>query len=322
MQNPFECTLLILDDDTSILQTMELVFEGRVKRTITVSEAKQVIPTIQSERPDLLIMDMNYSKGSIDGGEGLSLLESIQQNGIDIPIIVMTAYGEIDLVVKCMQLGAVDFIQKPWSNQRLLITVSNALRQQRAESKVVVLEAENEYYKSREIVQSDLGMVGSSNAMNLLRDRISKVANSDANVLILGENGTGKELVAQAIHEQSPRTEGSFIKIDLGSVHEQLFESEMFGAKKGSYTGSQEEKIGRLVLANNGTLFLDEIGNLPLSMQAKMLSVLQNREVIPVGGTKATPIDVRVVSATNMKIGELLDEGRFRHGFAVQSKHG
>lgn len=311
MQDQLDNTLLILDDDTRILETMELVFEDRVKQIITLSQPEKVIDTITKDNPDLLIMDMNYSVGSVDGMEGLNLLSAIRKKGIEIPIVVMTAYGELDLVVKCMKLGAYDFIQKPWSNQRLLITVFNALESSKNISQLTTLKAENEYYKKENLV-SDFGMIGSSNAMNLLRDKISRIAESDANVLILGENGTGKELVANAIHQQSLRKESPFIKIDLGSIHEQLFESEMFGAKKGTYTGQLEEKVGRITLANSGTLFLDEIGNLPLAMQAKILSVLQNREILQVGATTTTQIDIRLISATNLSFNKLLNEDIFR----------
>lgn len=312
MEDQLESSILILDDDIRILETMELVFEDRVKETLCADHPEKALEILQNESPDLLIMDMNYSKGAVDGIEGLEFLSKIHRLNIELPIIVMTAYGEVDLVVKCMKLGVVDFIQKPWSNQRLLVTVANAIRLKMSQAKVKTLEAENDYYKDQVSSSSNYGMVGSSNAMKFLRDRISRVAKSDASVLILGENGTGKELVAQAIHNESLRLDASFIKIDVGSIHEQLFEAEMFGAKKGSYTGQDREKIGRITMATNGSLFLDEIGNLPLAMQAKMLSVLQNREIIPIGSTTPTPIDVRLISATNLPINDLLDESKFR----------
>lgn len=311
MRHPLQSSLLILDDDKEILDTMNLVFEDRVKEVILIDNPEHLLTTLEKEKPDLLIMDMNYSKGEIDGNKGLLLLQQIRTQNKDIPIIIMTAFGEIELVVKCMKLGVSDFIQKPWSNQRLLMTVSNTLKLVQKESEVVTLRARAEYYEKNES-SPRIGMVGSSNAMNLVRDKISKVAISDANVLITGENGTGKELVAEAIHQFSNRNKKPFIKIDLGSVHEQLFESELFGAKKGAYTGLQEDKIGRLTMADSGTLFLDEIGNLSLSMQSKILSVLQNREVFQVGSTMSKQINIRLVSATNLSMNELLDSNVFR----------
>lgn len=311
MKHPLQSSLLILDDDKEILDTMSLVFEDRVKEVILIHKPEQLLATLEKEKPDLLIMDMNYSKGEIDGSQGLLLLQQIRTQNKDIPIIVMTAFGEIELVVKCMKLGVNDFIQKPWSNQRLLMTVSNTLKLVQKESEVVTLRARAEYYEKKES-SSSVGMIGYSNAMNLVRDKISKVAISDANVLITGENGTGKELVAEAIHQFSNRNKNPFIKIDLGSVHEQLFESELFGAKKGAYTGLQEDKIGRVTMADSGTLFLDEIGNLSLSMQSKILSVLQNREVFQVGSTMSKQINIRLVSATNLSMNELLDSNVFR----------
>ncbi|MEQ8908150.1 MAG: sigma-54 dependent transcriptional regulator [Vicingaceae bacterium] len=314
MKDPVNSRLLILDDDPNILDSMSMVFEDRIKSVITLNDPAKVLSQLKEYQADLLIMDMNYSRGAVDGKEGLELLRSIRESGFDLPVIVMTAYGEIDLVVKCMRAGAIDFIQKPWSNQRLLITVSNALRLKQTENEVASLKVMNQYYQeeSNVVAKDDFGMVGTSNAMRMVRDKIVRVAESDANVLILGENGTGKELVARAIHNLSNRKNEPFIKIDLGSIHEQLFESEMFGAKKGAYTGLQEEKIGRITLADHGTLFLDEIGNMPLSMQTKMLSVLQNREVIQVGSTEATQVNVRLVSATNLPMANLFDDNTFR----------
>jgi len=312
MNNIFDNKILILDDDKRILETLELLFEDRIREVQTVDNPNKVLEILKRTPPNILLMDMNYTRGGVDGKEGIALLTKIKDLDIQIPIVVMTAYGEVDLVVECMNLGAIDFIQKPWSNQRLLITVANALNHHKKENEVIKLTEQNKFYKNESSIKKDVDMIGSSNSMKHLRDKIKRVAESDANVLILGENGTGKELVAKAIHNYSLRTDSPFIKIDLGSIPEQLFESEMFGAKKGSYTGSQEDKVGRVTLADNGTLFLDEIGNLPLSMQAKMLSVLQNREVFQLGSTSMKKVNVRVLCATNLTINQLLDDSHFR----------
>ena len=305
-------TVLILDDDEQILETIKLVFEELVGTVLTSSDPREVITLLDEKQVDLVIMDMNYTRGSVNGNEGLELLKDIRSNDPSIPVIVMTAYGEIELVVECMKLGAVDFIQKPWSNQRLLVTAHNTLASEDKSNKINQLKAQNAYLKKESNAHLSSEMIGSSNAMMLLRAKIEKVAASDANVLILGENGTGKELVAKAIHKASQRHRSSFVRIDLGSISENLFEAEMFGATKGAYTGSHEEKPGRMLLAHNGTLLLDEIGNLPLSMQSKLLSVLQNREVIAVGATKPQPINIRLLAATNMTINQLLDDQVFR----------
>lgn len=302
-------TILILDDDSSILFSLDLLLEPLFNRVITSSISDQILRNIEDFEVDVLIMDMNYTQGNYDGKEGKLILKKIRKTYPFLPILVMTAYSEVDLAVECMKLGATDFINKPWQNNELLIRLKQALNTSHHiyhlnQMKNIALDTIN--------IDEDLGMVGNSKAVQQIRKTILKVAKTDANVLILGENGTGKELVAKALHRNSRRKEEPFVKIDLGAVSSSLFESELFGSRKGAYTGSSSDKPGRMTLANKGTLFLDELGNLQLDLQSKLLSVLQNREVIAVGSSKPKKIDVRVISATNLDVKTLKNEDVFR----------
>lgn len=302
-------TILILDDDSSILFSLDLLLEPLFSRVITSSISEKTLENIESFSVDILLMDMNYSNGLYDGNEGKSILKKIKQKYPYLPIVVMTAYSEVNLAVECMKLGATDFINKPWQNQNLLLRLNQAINlssqtyylQQLKNSKI-------EFQKSSE----NLGMIGSSKAICDIRETILKIAKTDANVLILGENGTGKELVAKALHQYSNRAHQPFVKIDLGSLSSTLFETELFGSKKGAYTGSTQDKIGRMALADSGSLFLDELGNLQLDLQSKLLSSLQNREITPVGSEKTKSIDIRLISATNLSLNELKNEDKFR----------
>lgn len=304
-------SILILDDDRAILSSLRILLEAEYERIQCTGNVADARDALRAQPWDLLLMDMNYTPGNIDGSEGLNLLHYLREHYPDLPIIVLTAYSELDLVVQCMQLGASDFIEKPWTNKRLLVTIENVIRHSEQGHQLKKLKATHPQIPEN-YTEDQLGMIGNSPAIRLVRDKIRKVSATDANVLILGENGTGKELVARAIHHLSPRNSEQFVKIDLGAVHSQLFESELFGAKKGAYTGITEDKTGRMVLADKGTLFLDELGNLELSSQAKLLSALQNREVMKVGGIQAEAIDIRLISATNRTLSDLLDESVFR----------
>lgn len=309
MQHFKDKTILVLDDDSSILFSLDLLLEPLFDRVITSSISDQVLRNIEDFEVDILIMDMNYTQGNYDGEEGKHILKKIRKVYPFLPILVMTAYSEVDLAVECMKLGATDFINKPWQNNELLIRLKQALTTSHHLYHLNTLKNVTTQALS---VNEDLGMIGDSKVVQDIRKTILKVAKTDANVLILGENGTGKELVAKALHQYSLRKEESFVKIDLGSISSTLFESELFGSKKGAYTGSSSDKIGRIGLANKGTLFLDELGNLQLDLQSKLLSVLQNREILAVGSNKPEKIDVRVVSATNLDLKTLKNESVFR----------
>lgn len=304
-------TVLVIDDDKSILASLNLLLEAEYERIITCSVIEEVKPLLINHNVDLVLMDMNYSKGAVNGREGLNLLEEILQVDDLIPVVVMTAYGEIDLAVEVIKKGAVDFIQKPWSNSELFMVLDKAIENKEQKREISKYKATNK--QVTDVSSSDnFGMIGESNAIRLIREKIKKVSTTDANVLILGENGTGKELVAKAIHHLSHRSDSPFVKIDLGAIPNQLFEAELFGAKKGAYTGLTADKLGRIVLADKGSLFLDELGNLDLTIQSKLLSVLQNREVTRLGDIKSEKFDVRLISATNLPLSSLLDETTFR----------
>ncbi|MDX1446757.1 sigma-54 dependent transcriptional regulator [Lishizhenia sp.] len=304
--------IALFDDDENILIALKLLLQKHYAKVSMFSVQEELIAALESEEYDVLMMDMNYSKGEISGAEGLAFLKVLVGKFPALSIVVMTAFSEINLAVESMKIGAKDFVKKPWENARLLKTLEQVVQLKSTTQQLQKVKAVQRMDFVENAAELDFGMIGDSQIMRDLKATIAQVAETDANVLVLGENGTGKELVAKALHAASLRKEEAFVKIDLGTVHEQLFEAELFGAKKGAYTGLNMDKEGRMILADKGTLFLDEIGNLSLPLQAKMLSVLQNREVIAVGDTKAKKIDVRLIAATNMPLEELLDGGKFR----------
>jgi DNA-binding NtrC family response regulator len=248
---------------------------------------------------------MNFSAGRTSGNEGLFWLKEILKISPNQKVVLITAYGDIQLAVEAMKIGAADFVVKPWQNDQLENSVNTALTSTRSKTNFTAKQGGNSQTSQEEIV-------GSSPAMLQLIATAKKVAGTDANVLLLGENGTGKGLIAKFIHRESLRNSHPFVKVDAGSIAPSLFESELFGHKKGAFTDAREERIGRIEQANGGTLFLDEVGNLSLDLQSKLLSVLQNREVIPLGGSKPRAIDIRLISATNLDIHRAVDEGSFR----------
>ncbi|MBI1307107.1 MAG: response regulator [Bacteroidetes bacterium] len=297
----------ILDDDKSILSALEFMLNNDFEELRTFSDPEKLQSSMSRQNPDVLLMDMNYTEGRFDGSEGMQLIDELMKQNPHLPVVAMTAYGDVEIAVNSMKRGAVDFISKPWKRERLITTLHNAIRLRNSEKQLHRIHA-----SGSNDMPEDLGMIGNSAELKEIRDRIRKVADTDASVLILGENGTGKELVARAIHQLSGRNLKPFVKIDLGAIHGNLFESELFGALKGSYSGIQKDKPGKILLADRGTLFLDEIGNLPLPLQSKMLSVLQNCEVTPVGGIKAEKLDTRLICATNLSEDQLFDPEHFR----------
>ncbi len=266
---------------------------------------------MNNEDYDVILLDMNFTKDVSSGSEGYYWLERILQLDPSAVVVLITAYGDIQMAVKAIKAGATDFVVKPWENEKLLATLYSAMRLR--ESRDVI---ENLKIKNHEINQAlndrYSEIIGQSSAMQKIFQTIDRVAKTDANVLILGENGTGKELIARAIHRNSSRKNENFASVDLGSITETLFESELFGHKKGSFTDAKEDRAGRFEMANHGTLFLDEIGNLSMPLQAKLLTVLQNRKVSRVGSNKDTPIDIRLICATNMPLYDMVKENRFR----------
>lgn len=303
--------ILVIDDDPDILLTTKVVLKKEFGAIETESDPEKIMPLIIKGIFDVILLDMNFRTGATSGREGIEWLRKIIKADPEVQVIMITAYGDIDLAVQAMKDGAIDFIMKPWDNKKLLATVSNAVRLSDSKKEIISLK-EKQKVLSDEIDSQYSEIIGQSDPMKKVFDTIRKVAATEANILILGENGTGKELVARAIHRSSSRASQIFVSVDLGSIPETLFESELFGYVKGAFTDARENRTGRLKVASGGTLFLDEIGNLPVSMQAKLLSVIENRRVMPVGSNESQPIDIRLVCATNMPIYEMVAQKRFR----------
>ena len=299
---------VVVDDDPDIALAARLALRGMFDRVETLNSPAELLPLLKSENPDAILLDLNFERAKTDGREGLDYLGKIMEVDPDAAVVIITAHGGVSIAVEAIKAGASDFVAKPWSNERLEATVRSAaaLRRSRIDARV-------ERGRTSELAHSpETPLLGKSAAMERVRMLIDRAAPTDANVLILGENGTGKEIVAREIHRLSRRADKPMIGIDLGATSESLFESELFGHVKGAFTGAAGERIGRLKAADASTLFLDEIGNLPLHLQPKLLTALEQREVLPVGSNKPIPIDVRVIAATNASPDQLADEQRFR----------
>ncbi|MCE7991944.1 MAG: sigma-54-dependent Fis family transcriptional regulator [Roseivirga sp.] len=303
--------ILIVDDDEDILLTGEIVLKQKFTHIKTASHPEKVKELATKEAFDVILLDMNYKPGDNSGKEGLDWIEKITRQQLESKIVVITAYGDVNIAVEAMKRGAIDFVTKPWEYEKIQATVMNALRLAKSQKEVAYLKTRQQGLKDT-ISAKPADLIGSSAVMKRIFKTIEKVARTDANVLILGENGTGKGMVARAIHAQSPRTVEVFMPVDLGSLSESLFESELFGHKKGAFTDAREDRMGRFEAADGGTVFLDEIGNLSPAMQSKLLTVLQNEEVIRIGENKARKYDARVIAATNAKLAMLIEEGDFR----------
>ncbi len=304
-------SILIVDDDPDVLLTAELVLKKEFGRVVTERDPRRLAATLRGEPFDVVLLDMNFSPGTTSGQEGVECLRTVEKLSPDTKVIFMTAYGGVETAVKAMKEGASDFVVKPWDNDKLVATVGATLRFSQAAQAVKDLESRQREL-SRYLGTPDVEIVGRSPAIEKLLGDIQKVARTDASVLILGENGTGKELVARALHRASARSANPFVHVDLGAVPGTLFESELFGHRKGAFTDAREDRAGRFEIAAHGTLFLDEIGNLTLPLQAKLLGVLQTGQVTRVGADKAVHVDARIVSATNMARDDLLDKLQFR----------
>ncbi|MCB9234997.1 MAG: sigma-54-dependent Fis family transcriptional regulator [Bacteroidia bacterium] len=300
-------SILIIDDDDDVLQTVRLVLKRKFPRIRTATDPGLAIPTLKGGQIPVVLLDMNFTTGAIGGKEGLHWLREIKKLSPQTQVIMMTAYGEIPLAVQAMKDGATDFVAKPWNNDELLEKVQLAYETGQSG------RDKSPSYPGKALGRDPfLEMIGDSPAMKRVMDTIAKVAGTEVNVLILGENGTGKEVAARALHRMSGRNDEVFVKVDLGSIPATLFESELFGHKKGAFTDAAADRAGRFEAAQGGTLFLDEIGNLPMSLQAKLLSALQNRQITRVGSNESIPIDVRLISATNMPLHQMVEEKIFR----------
>lgn len=304
-------SILIVDDDDAVLLSAQLFLEQYFIAVRKINNPSQITEAFKEHRFDLVLLDMNFKQGETSGEEGLKWLDEIKKISPETNVLLMTAYGEVDIAVEAMKKGAMDFIMKPWQNEKLLATVRNALKYTSQERRVKQLE------NRERVLVSSMGeeyreMIGQSSSLNKIKKLIDKVAATEAEVLILGENGTGKEVAARALHAKSNRSDEVFIAVDLGSIPENLFESELFGHKKGAFTDAKEDRTGRFEAASGGTLFLDEIGNLTPTLQSKLLTVLQRRQIVPVGANQPVDIDVRIISATNTNLKEAVAHQQFR----------
>lgn len=295
--------VLVIDDDTDVLTAVRLLLKHDVKEIVTEKNPENLRTHLSRQKWDAILLDMNFTSSINTGNEGLYWLRKIKELKSDAAVIMITAYGAIDLAIRSLKEGAFDFVVKPWHNEKLLATLKEAVNRKDNSSKIA-LETQ------QTVIGSEL--LGESEAMQDIFYKIKKIAPTDANILILGENGTGKELIAKAIHQNSARANKPFVKVDVGALTESLFESELFGHKKGAFTDAREDRQGRFEAAAGGTLFLDEIGNISLQQQAKLLSVLQNRQVTRLGTNEPIPINIRLVCATNLPLSELANEARFR----------
>jgi two-component system response regulator HydG len=303
--------VLIVDDDEDILQAARLLLKQHVILVHTEKTPEALPILLKNEAYDVVFLDMNFAKGATSGKEGFYWLDKIHDIDPNIVVVLITAFGDVDMAVKAIKEGATDFILKPWQNERLIATLTTAMSLRRSKTEATQLRSKQKQL-SADLDQPFNNFIGESSAMNTVFDAVKKVAKTDANVLILGENGTGKELVARELHRQSARAEDIFISVDMGALSETLFESELFGHVKGAFTDAREDRAGRFEIASGGTLFLDEIGNLPLTLQAKLLTVIENRRVIRLGSNKPISVDVRLICATNMNIHEMVVQNKFR----------
>nr|WP_320118435.1 sigma-54 dependent transcriptional regulator [uncultured Marinifilum sp.] len=303
--------ILAIDDNEDILFSLKLLLKQHVELIHTESNPEMIPKLMKQESYDVILLDMNFTKDAISGQEGYHWLNKILEIDSRAVVLFITAYGDIEKSVKAIKAGATDFILKPWQNEKLVATISSAIKLRKSKEEVSELKTKQKELNA--VLDKPFNdFIGTSPEMHQVFSTITKVAKTDANVLILGENGTGKELVARALHRNSSRKDEIFISVDLGAINENLFESELFGHVKGAFTDARTDRPGRFEIASGGTLFLDEIGNLSLPMQAKLLTVLERREVIRVGSNKPIPIDIRLICATNMHLKLMASEEKYR----------
>ena len=295
-------TILIVDDNKSVLTSLELLLEREFERIETIFDPNKICAVLNKQEFDLVILDMNFSVGFNTGNEGLFWLQRIHEIKPELPVIMLTAYGDIDLAVKSLKDGATDFVLKPWNNDSLIKKIRAALQKKKNKLPIKPIKGPSE----------PAMIIGHSPAMMKIIKLVTKVAKTDANILICGENGTGKEMLAREIHRLSLRSRSEMFHVDMGAISESLFESELFGHEKGAFTDAHESRVGKFEAANGSTLFLDEIGNLSLGLQAKLLVALQNREIIRLGSNKKIPIDIRLIAATNRNLHEMVKQAQFR----------
>jgi DNA-binding NtrC family response regulator len=304
-------TLLVVDDDDDILTAARLLLRRRFAEVVTCRRPDRIPDLMQRHAFDAVLLDMNFGPGESSGQQGLDWLERILDIDPEVVVIMITAHGSLDTAVEAMKRGATDFVTKPWQNEKVVATVSAGVELRRSRSEAATLRRANEALRQVSGAPPQ-DIISESAAMQAVFSIVERAAPTDANVLVLGENGTGKELIARRLHAMSSRAGQAFLAVDMGAISESLFESELFGHRKGAFTGANEDRLGRFQAADGGTLFLDEIGNLPLHLQAKLLSVLEQRKVTPVGADRPQSFDVRVIAATNTPIEHLRDADLFR----------
>lgn len=303
--------LLIIDDNAELLFALQLFLNTHFEKIDTIKNPNLLLSKLEEQEYDVYLLDMNFKAGINSGNEGLYWMNRILEFDSNACVILITAYGDVELAVKAMKEGAVDFIQKSWDESKILSTLLSAVKLRKSKLEVKGLKEKQKQINHQ--INKNINFVkGESEAMTQVFKTVEKVAKTDANVLIIGENGTGKELIAREIHLQSTRKDEVFVSVDLGSLSESLFESELFGSKKGAFTDAKEDRIGRFELASGGSLFLDEIGNVPLNLQAKLLTAIQNKQIIPLGGNSPINVDVRIVVATNSNLFQMVADGLFR----------
>ncbi|HXB45468.1 MAG TPA: sigma-54 dependent transcriptional regulator [Puia sp.] len=298
-------SILIVDDDPDVLTAVRLLLKTEAANVVTEKNPENIRSLLSKQEFDIILLDMNFNSSINTGNEGLFWLKKLREFGSEAAVIMITAYGDIDLAVRSLKEGATDFVVKPWHNEKLIGTIKDAVKRKENNKVAPGFVSAADSIIGRELI-------GESEIMQEIFYKIEKIAPTDANILILGENGTGKDLIAKAIQQQSLRADKPFIKVDVGALTETLFESELFGHKKGAFTDAREDRVGLFETASGGTLFLDEIGNISLHQQAKLLSVLQNRKITRIGTNQPIPIDIRLICATNMPLSELANENRFR----------
>ena len=306
-----KANVLVVDDNKNVLTALEMLLSREFTQVRCISKPDLILDELEKEDYSAVLLDMNYSAGQKTGNEGIFWLRKLLKSDPDLSVVMITAFGDIELAVTALKEGAVDFVLKPWDNQKLIATMKTAVTLTKARRKVISLQKEKDSLKAQ-LTGTRPKIIGRSAAMTGVMKMVEKVARTPANVLITGENGTGKELIAREIHMLSDRSEEVMVTVDLGSVPDTLFESELFGYVKGAFTDARNDRCGKIEAAHGGTLFFDEIGNLSLPLQAKLLGVLQNRTVMRLGGERIQPVDIRLICATNMNLNRMVENGDFR----------
>lgn len=305
-----DAKILIIDDEEDILVSLKMLLSQHFLLVDTENNPFHIPRLIRHTDYDLILLDMNFRRGDTSGKDGLEWLSKILELKPEASVVMITAYADVNMAVEAIKAGALDFIEKPWRNDKLLNSIRTAIQIHLSKKKLRPAKSVKE--SSPKTLAGKPGIIGHSPPMQRVYSLVKKVACTDADVLVLGENGTGKELIARSIHDQSPRAGGPFVNVDMGAIPETLFESELFGHKKGAFTDAREDRPGRFEAASGGTLFLDEIGNLSLPLQAKLLAALQNRQILRVGSNAPIPVDIRLICATNMPLHQMVQENAFR----------